>query len=353
LKASFKRLLQVERAFKAEEDQLISIWQPFSSRRIRQLYVELREHNQPAYVQATALLKLTSSNGAEGDTEEVQRKRKEVATQLLDVLDKRIVDALDASQEYARCQPLYDFVQQGVEHLCKRCETGMSYIDRLRKSLPTQLHGVDGATQDQLWSWSDVESEFESGAVLSLVNATNTSDEHQLRCPPFYVDGVPWCVRLYKVKQQANEAPCLAAYLDASHALRESAEFDKQVTFTFTARRSLQASSQPICRKEATFTFKKDTDNRGWRECIPLPANGEPEGKLYLTVEVKDGAVATENLNIFFKVESHQCPDVRFKWKQSASLQKLTESYCSKQHLRADKVAFRCFAIMYLCLHVV
>jgi hypothetical protein len=48
-----------------------------------------------------------------------------------------------------------------------------------------------------------------------------------------------------------------------------------QVTFTFTAKRSPQPDADPICKKEATFTFKKATDNRGWRECIPMKAGDE------------------------------------------------------------------------------
>ena len=59
----------------------------------------------------------------------------------------------------------------------------------------------------------------------------------------------------------------------------------RQVTFTFTLRRCLDASEAPLCRKEATFTFKKETDNRGWRECIP-PGVAEESPRLYLTVEV-------------------------------------------------------------------
>ena len=31
-----------------------------------------------------------------------------------------------------------------------------------------------------------------------------SSEEHQLRSPPFYVDGIPWTVRLYKVKPQVS-----------------------------------------------------------------------------------------------------------------------------------------------------
>ena len=58
-----------------------------------------------------------------------------------------------------------------------------------------------------------------------------------------------------------------------------------QVTFTFTLRRTLDPNELPLCRKEATFTFKKETDNRGWRECIP-PSATEQDTRLFLTVEV-------------------------------------------------------------------
>ena len=47
----------------------------------------------------------------------------------------------------------------------------------------------------------------------------------------------------------------------------------------------MDASEPALCRKEATFTFKKETDNRGWRECIP-PSATEQDSRLYLTVEV-------------------------------------------------------------------
>ena len=34
-----------------------------------------------------------------------------------------------------------------------------------------------------------------------------SSEEHQLRSPPFYVDGVPWTVRLYRVKVGLTSPP--------------------------------------------------------------------------------------------------------------------------------------------------
>jgi hypothetical protein len=37
-----------------------------------------------------------------------------------------------------------------------------------------------------------------------LGGAQLSSEEHQLRSPPFYVDGIPWTVRLYKVKPQVR-----------------------------------------------------------------------------------------------------------------------------------------------------
>lgn len=57
-----------------------------------------------------------------------------------------------------------------------------------------------------------------------------------------------------------------------------------QVTFTFTLRKTPDQKAAAICRKEATFTFKKDSDNRGWRECVPSAAIDD--GLVYLTVEV-------------------------------------------------------------------
>lgn len=91
--------------------------------------------------------------------------------------------------------------------------------------------------QDNMWAWSDIESEIDDGAILSLHNApTCTSDEHQLRTPPFYVANTPWFVRLYAAnssgkggKEGEGGSQFLAAYLDASLSLRENPEMEKQV----------------------------------------------------------------------------------------------------------------------------
>ena len=62
----------------------------------------------------------------------------------------------------------------------------------------------------------------------------------------------------------------------------------RQVTFTFTLRRSPDPAETPVCRKEATFTFNRETDNRGWRECIPpTHGPGDRDARVYLTVEVR------------------------------------------------------------------
>lgn len=111
----------------------------------------------------------------------------------------------------------------------------MSYTERLKKSFPPNLHGLDAEVVDGQWAWSDVECDAGSdkdgggGAVLSLANVHLSSEDSQLRCPPFRVDGIPWFVRLYRVRQEGGAATHMAAYLDASHALRENPDFDKQV----------------------------------------------------------------------------------------------------------------------------
>ncbi len=107
LRYSFKRLLQIQRVFKAEEDQLLLVWKPFAHRNLRSSYQSLRGHDQPAYAQATSLLKLTSAMSVDGESEEVQKKREEVAQALLAQIPHAILDALDGAQEYGRCQPLY------------------------------------------------------------------------------------------------------------------------------------------------------------------------------------------------------------------------------------------------------
>ena len=42
-----------------------------------------------------------------------------------------------------------------------------------------------------------------------------------------------------------------------------------KVTFTFALRKAPDQKSVVMCRKEATFTFNKGADNRGWKECVP------------------------------------------------------------------------------------
>jgi len=62
-------------------------------------------------------------------------------------------------------------------------------------------------------------------------------------------------------------------------------------------------------------------------------------GPLFFTVEVREGAVATENITITVSVEKHEnCPTASFKVKPSTAMQRLMESYCSKHHFRPDKV---------------
>eukprot|EP00288_Rhodomonas_lens_P009226 CAMPEP_0177724748 /NCGR_PEP_ID=MMETSP0484_2-20121128/18889_1 /TAXON_ID=354590 /ORGANISM="Rhodomonas lens, Strain RHODO" /LENGTH=649 /DNA_ID=CAMNT_0019237227 /DNA_START=27 /DNA_END=1973 /DNA_ORIENTATION=+ len=338
LRQSFKRLLQIQRAFKAEEEQLVNVWKPFSKRNVSKLYETLRGHQQTAYVQATSLLKLTSQASVDGEGEDVQKKRQEVAEHLFKLIPSPVLQDLDANQDYGRCQPLYDEVVAGLESLSRQCEAARMYLERLRKSLPAQVAELDGAQQEAFWPWSDLEldSSVPNGVVLQLANASNTSDEHPLRSPPFLLAGVPWTVRLYKTRPPGGEAACLAAYLDATHALRENPGFEKQVTFTFTIRRQAHGRGEALSRKEATFVFKKDSDNRGWRECAPAAV--AEDGPIWLTVEVREGAVATENLGIKVKLEG--CADVRFKVKQDTGLLKLMESYCTRQHLRPEYVSF-------------
>ena len=200
-----------------------------------------------------------------------------------------------------------------------------------------------------MWAWSDIENEIDDGAVLSLHNAPScTSDEHQLRTPPFYVSGIPWFVRLYaanasgKAPKEGGGSQFLAAYLDASMSLRENPDMEKQVTFTFEARR--RDGGGVICRKEATFTFCKDSDNRGWRDCIPYTDNSAIE----LTVHIQDGAVATDRIKLTFKLDpakhaqhSSGESDVVFNCKGSQAMLQLLDSYCLRQHLRPEKVSFR------------
>lgn len=62
---------------------------------------------------------------------------------------------------------------------------------------------------------------------------------------------------------------------------------------------------------------------------------------LFLAVEVKEGAVATGMLSVICRVGSHKgCPDVEMKCKTSGPMSKLTEAYCSAQHLKPETVIF-------------
>jgi len=132
----------------------------------------------------------------------------------------------------------------------------------------------------------------------------------------------------------------MAAYLDAGSALRIDPTLEKEVTFSFALRKSPDQKAAPICRKEATFTFNKGADNRGWKECVP--ASQVEDGQLYFTVEVREGSVASENITITVKLESHpDCPHAVFKVKPSTAMARLMESYCSKHHLRPDKVKLK------------
>ena len=101
--------------------------------------------------------------------------------------------------------------------------------------------------QEAVWAWCDLEEEWEQDGVccFSIGNAGVTSDEYQLRSPPFYALGVPWTLRLYKAKAVPGQDACfMAAYLDAGNALRIDPTFEQEVTFTFALRK---AADQKVC----------------------------------------------------------------------------------------------------------
>jgi hypothetical protein len=126
IKETFKRLWQVERALKTEEERIIALWQSFGSRRICSTFEKLRSHDQPPYVQAFSLLKISTAvlaaAAADAEEEEVAKKQEEahnLTEQLLAVMDRSILDSLDASLPQGRCQPLYDSVQKvRSSHFC-------------------------------------------------------------------------------------------------------------------------------------------------------------------------------------------------------------------------------------------
>ena len=105
-KTAFKRLLQIQRALKAEEDQLLNEWKSFSRRNFLVQCGRLREHFQPAYILATSLLKLTSQASVDGEGDEVNKKRHEVCEKIMSHVPGDLMDSLDASQEYGRCESL-------------------------------------------------------------------------------------------------------------------------------------------------------------------------------------------------------------------------------------------------------
>jgi len=305
LKNAFKRLLQTHRSFKAAEQEVVDIWKPFANRRCRQEFESLRSQNHEAYAQASSLLKLTSQMSVDGDSDEVTKKREEVAQRLMEK-QAGVMDMLDGSLEYGRCQPMYDHVVANVDKLLHKCETATLYLERLRKSLPVQqlcqmdihqqvhvcvcvcvcvcvytclrkslpvqqlchldlqqqvpstpewrqLHAHTRACmhmrtssssggicscrdvcvacavlpsvccplaparadraltrarvwQEAVWAWCDLEEHVGEGACcFSIGNAGLTSDEYQLRSPPFYAVGVPWTLRLYKAKKSSGQ----------------------------------------------------------------------------------------------------------------------------------------------------
>ena len=182
---------------------------------------------------------------------QVLKKREEVAVKLMRGTPDGIIDVLDAGVDYGRCQSMYDHVVGNVEKLLHKCETATIYLDRLRKSLPDKLGQLEIQQQEQLWAWCDLQEHVSDGVCcFSIFNAGKTSDEYQLRSPPFYALGVPWTLRLYKAKTAAGQdASFMAAYLDAGNALRIDSAFEKEVTFTFTLRKSPDQKSRTICRK--------------------------------------------------------------------------------------------------------
>jgi hypothetical protein len=62
----------------------------------------LRSQEHEAYVQASSLLKLTSQTSVDGDSDEVTKKREEVAAKLMAGAPDGVVDMLDSSLDYGR-----------------------------------------------------------------------------------------------------------------------------------------------------------------------------------------------------------------------------------------------------------
>ena len=102
---------------------------------------------------------LTSQMSVDGDSDEVTKKREEVAAKLMVSAPSSVVDQLDAAREYGRCQHMYDYVVSNVETLLNKCDTATQYLERLRKSLPISAvtMQLDVKEQDTLWAWCDLE----------------------------------------------------------------------------------------------------------------------------------------------------------------------------------------------------
>ena len=174
----------------------------------------------------------TPLSNVEGDGDEVVKKRQEVAEKLMACAPDGVLDVLDASLEYGRCQAMYDHVVSNVDKLLQQCDTATLYLERLRKSLPVQqLLQLDLREQEAVWAWCDIEEHVSPGVVcFSIGNPGQTSDAYQLRSPPFYALGVPWTLRLYKAKAAPGQDACfMAAYLDAGNALRIDNTLEKEV----------------------------------------------------------------------------------------------------------------------------
>lgn len=57
-------------------------------------------------------------------------------------------------------------------------------------------------------------------------------------------------IRAVRLYAQGSDLAYMAAYLDASLAIRENATFEQQVTFTFTVRRAPEPKADALSRKE-------------------------------------------------------------------------------------------------------
>merc|ERR1711871_783381 len=84
------------------------------------------------------------------------------------------------------CAFMYQHLIEEMETQVKRCETYKRYVEKLHESIPRPLRAFGTDKLENLLAWCSVVRTTPRGICLCLNNPWHTSDEIQLRSPPFY-----------------------------------------------------------------------------------------------------------------------------------------------------------------------